>query len=247
MKQFRTLRVVIIAKLTASANGPGRYSVTINPESVPLPASFTAGSTGTHTARLGPMIIDLVPVGTRPPLTDFGRKGPRYFVYFGIGSAEIDNIGEVDEGGKRRKVHQGNAFDAWITDHLIKSWDVREALYSQNLKMSGEARASATWKGIKDPAERKRRNLALSKKRKDAVVNRLLRTLKKLDKDIVKLDTEQLEAVGEGKVGQFSKIGEETVGERYCSIVIEPTDLEDALREWLKPPGERTFWKTAWD
>jgi hypothetical protein len=236
MTKLSILRIVVIVKLTASENGPSWYSVDVKDESVPIPTAINVGSTGTHTALLGPMTIDLVPEDARPPIT--APQGILWRVYFGRDSFEIDKI--VDEGpdgrGGRRRVHQGNALDAWIRNDLFKRWDVRTALYFEELPVRGEARASATLKG-KSGAELLRYNQVLSEKRLDAVVNRLKRTIRTVLRD-TKLDTTQMRAIG---ASQANVLGEETVNERRCDIRISGADLEKAMKKIYRVP-HRWWW-----
>jgi hypothetical protein len=200
--------------------------------SVPIPDQITAGSTGPRTAVLGPMTIDLVPEGARPPIT--AKQGLIKDVYFGIDSHEVDRT--VDEGGREGRRHQGNRLDDWIRDDLIGRWDVREALYRGDLPVRGEARASATLKGTGRP-ELLRHNQTLSEKRRNAVVDRLKRTITRLDRDL-KLDPTQIqiEAVGASKAPVF---GEEKVIERRCRLRIDAADLEVSIKKLYK---ERHRW-----
>jgi hypothetical protein len=233
MSQFCILRIVLLIKLTVT-DGAGWHSVNVKAGSVPLPERVVAGSTGPRTAVLGPMTIDLVPEGARPPLT--AKQGLIKDVYFGVDSHDIDRI--VDEGPDGRR-HQGNRLDDWIRDDLIRRWDVREALYRGDLPIRGEARASATLRG-RNRAELLPYNQTLSEKRRNAVVDRLRRTITRLDRDL-KLDPSQIriEAVGASKAQVF---GEEKVIERRCRLRIEAADLETAIKKLYK---ERHRW--GWD
>ena len=78
-------------------------------------------------------------------------------------------------------------------------------------KLAGqvEVRASATGHGW-SPAELVRYNQELSKKRLDAVVNRLKRTIAEKDQSVV-LDTTQMKAIGASRAPKF---GVEDVYER---------------------------------
>ena len=81
MGQFCILRIVLIIKLTVT-DGAGWHSMDFKAGSVPIPDRVVAGSTGPRTAVLGPMTIDLVPEGARPPLT--AKQGLIKDVYFGV-------------------------------------------------------------------------------------------------------------------------------------------------------------------
>jgi hypothetical protein len=226
MKQLHMLRVVVIANLTVSQNqnDPGSLSVTVNNDSVPIPPPFVAGSTGARTARLGPMTVELEPVGATPPIT--APQGIVYRVYFGVDSDQIDRIVKDGTGVSR---HQGKALDAWIRDGLLdyeKHWDVRQALLQRKLPVRGEARASATLQGM-SRTQLLRYNQELSEKRLAAVVNRLQRTVAGLERFIV-LDTTQMKAIG---ASQARVLGEETVHERYCEIRIDGAELAKATKE----------------
>jgi hypothetical protein len=231
MSQFCIFRLVIIIKLTVT-DGKGWYTIDFKHGSVPIPDRITAGSTGPRTAVLGPMTIDLVPEGARPPIT--AKQGIMSDVYFAVDSHQLDRA--VDEGGRAGRVHQGNKLDAWIRNDMIARWDVREALLRGDLPIRGEARASATLKGRGRP-ELLRYNRTLSEKRRDAVVNRLKKTLTQLDRDI-KLDPTQvqIQAIGASQAPVF---GEENALERRCRIRIDAVDLDAAIRKLYK---ERHRW-----
>ena len=153
----------------------------------------------------------------------------------------------MDEPG-RGLIHQGEALKAWIQKDLTDAerWDLRALLLYREPPVSGEARASATWKNARSPAERKRLNQEPSEKRRDAVVNRLKRNLTGVHRDMgLGVDTEklkqQIRAIGEDEA---AKIGEETVLERMVQIDIKPHDVEKAIKKlykqdtwWWKPGG----------
>ena len=221
MKQIRVLRLEIFATLTMSENGPGSLSVTVNDESVPIPSPMTTN----RTALVGPMRIELEPVDAAPTAETLAITAPQgllYDVYFDVGSFELDKI--VSAAGDRK--HQGNALDAWIRENVVTHWDVKQALIRGKLAMRVEARASATAKGLSGP-EVLRFNQELSKKRLDAIVKRLKRTLAEQDRDIVELDTTQMKAIGASK-GTF---GVEDIIERRCRISIEVADLKKVIKE----------------
>jgi hypothetical protein len=115
MKKLGILKIVIIARLTMSENGPASESFTIKDESVAVP-SIGAGSTGEFTAILGPVTIELEPVGVAPPLTVPG--GVRYHVYFDRDSSELD---KVVKGSNEAPKHQGNAFSAWVREEITQN------------------------------------------------------------------------------------------------------------------------------
>lgn len=234
MSKFCIFRLVVLVKLTVT-DGPGWYTLDIKHGGVPLPEKIEAGSRGPRTAVLGPMTIDLVPEGARPPIT--AKQGIMNDVYFAVDSHEIDKV--VDEGGRAGRIHQGNKLDAWIREDMIGRWDVREALYRGDLPVRGEARASATLRGKGRP-ELLRYNQSLSGKRRDAVANRLKRTLLQLDRDM-KLDATQIQiqAIGASQAPVF---GEENVIERRCRIRIDAADLDTAIRKLYKEP-HRWWWE----
>jgi hypothetical protein len=105
-------------------------------------------------------------------------------------------------------------------------WDLKQALIREKLSMRVEARASATSKGLSG-AKLLRFNQELSKKRLDAIVKRLKRTLAEQDRDIVELDTTQMKAIGASK-GTF---GVEDIIERRCRLSIEVADLKKVIKE----------------
>lgn len=234
MSKFCIFRLVILVKLTVT-DGKGWFTIDIKHGSVPIPDGIVAGSTGPRTAVLGPMTIDLVPEGARPPIT--APQGITNDVYFAVDSHQVDNW--VNEGGREGRIHQGNKLDAWIRDDMVARWDVREALLRGDLPIRGEARASATLKGRSRP-ELIRYNQTLSEKRRDAVVSRLKKTLNQLDRDI-RLDPSQvqIQAIGASQAPVF---GEENVLERRCRIRIDAADLDAAIRKLYK---ERHRW--WWD
>ncbi len=90
MKQLSILKIVIIAKLSMTENGPGLVNVTVKDESAVIPDQIVAGSTGELTAVLGPVIIELEPIDVAPPITVPG--GVRYHVYFDKDSSELDKV-----------------------------------------------------------------------------------------------------------------------------------------------------------
>ncbi|MDF2461722.1 MAG: hypothetical protein K0S68_1125, partial [Candidatus Saccharibacteria bacterium] len=108
----------------------------------------------------------------------------------------------------------------------------------------GEARASATFRGkkIKELTAREHQkaleyNQALSEKRRDAIVNRLKRTITKLNNNTEPFkDQFKIEAVGATKATQ---LGEENVYERRCEIKIIATDVEKAIEKLF---GKRWHW-----
>jgi hypothetical protein len=232
MGKFCILRIVLLIKLTVT-DGAGWHSMDVKAASVPLPERVVAGSTGPRTAVLGPMTIDLVPEGARPPLT--AKQGLIKDVYFGVDSPDVDRTVEGPDG----RLHQGNRLDDWIRADLIGRWDVREALYRGDLPIRGEARASATLRG-RSKEELLRYNQTLSEKRRSAVADRLRKTITRLDKDL-KLDANQIqiEAVGASKA---PVLGEENVFERRCRLRIDAPDLETAIKKLYK---ERHRW--WWD
>jgi len=221
MEQLRILKIVIIAKLTMTENGPGMLSVTVKDESAAIPDPIIAGSTGDYTAVLGPIAIELEPIDVAPPVTVPG--GVRYHVYFDVDSSELDKV--VKSSGEPPK-HQGNALATWVRENLNAKWDVMQALAWGKLAVRVEARASATAKGLSH-AELLRYNQVLSKKRLDAVVGRLKKTIEEKDKFIV-LNTAQMKAVG---ASQAPKIGVEDEYERRCVISIDGDDLKKAIKE----------------
>jgi hypothetical protein len=221
MEQLRILKIVIIAKLTMTENGPGSASVTVKDESAAIPDQIVAGSTGELTAVLGPVTIELEPIDVAPPITVPG--GVRYHVYFDVDSSELDKVVTSPNEGPK---HQGNALADWVREELNSNWDVMQALYLKKLAVQVEARASATGHGL-SPAELVRYNQELSKKRLDAVVNRLKRTIAEKDQSIV-LDTTQMKAIG---ASQAPKFGVEDVYERRCVISIDGEDVKKAIKE----------------
>ena len=221
MKQLRILKIVIIANLKMSENGPGSVSVTVKDESAAMPDQIVAGSTGELTAVLGPVTIELEPIDVAPPITVPG--GVRYHVYFDVDSPELDKVVTSPSEGPK---HQGNAFADWVREELNSKWDVMQALYWKKIPVQVEARASATGHGL-SPAELVRYNQELSKKRLDAVVNRLKRTIAEKDRSIV-LDTTQMKAIG---ASQAPKFGVEDDYERRCVISIDGEDVKKAIKE----------------
>lgn len=177
-------------------NGPGKASVTVKDESATIPDPIIAGLTGDFTAILGPMAIELEPIEVAPPITAPG--GVRYHVYFDVDSSELDKV--VKSSGEPPK-HQGNALATWVRENLNAKWDVMQALYWKKLAVRVEARASATAKGLSH-AKLLRYNQALSKKRLDAAVGRLKKTIEEKDKYIV-LDTTQMKAIGASEAPKF--------------------------------------------
>ena len=113
MKQLRILKIVIIAKLTMTENGPGTVSVTVKDESAAIPDPIVAGSTGELTAVLGPMTIELEPIDVAPPITVPG--GVRYHVYFDVDSSELDKVVKSPNEGPK---HQGNALATWVREEF---------------------------------------------------------------------------------------------------------------------------------
>ena len=109
---------------------------------------------------------------------------------------------------------------------MNSKWDVMQALYWKKLAVHVEARASATGKGLSH-AELLRYNQELSKKRLDAVVNRLKRTIAEKDQHI-ELDTTQMKAIG---ASQAPKFGVEDDYERRCVISIDGEDVKKAIKE----------------
>jgi hypothetical protein len=73
MKQLRILKIVIIANLKMSENGPGSVSVTVKDESAAIPDQIVAGSTGELTAVLGPVTIGFEPNRCRSSDNRAGR------------------------------------------------------------------------------------------------------------------------------------------------------------------------------
>jgi hypothetical protein len=224
MQQLRTLKIGMVARLTMTENGPGTASVTVKDESATIPDPIIAGSTGDFTAILGPMAIELEPIEVAPPITAPG--GVRYHVYFDVDSSELDKV--VKSSGEPPK-HQGNALATWVRENLNAKWDVMQALYWKKLPVRVEARASATAKGLSH-AELLRYNQALSKKRLDAVVGRLKKTIEEKDKYIV-LDTTQMKTIG---ASEATKFGVEDEYERRCVISIDADDLKKAITEIYK-------------
>jgi hypothetical protein len=220
MKQLRTLKIVMIARLTMTQGGPGLASVTIKDESASIP-QVVAGSTGERTAVLGPMTIELEPIEVAPPIT--AEQGLLYHAYFGIDSSELDKVVK-GRGGEAK--HQGNALATWVRQSLHSRWDVMQALYWKKLLLHVEARASATAKGLRG-AELLRYNQELSEKRLDAVTTRLKKTIAEKDQHIV-LDTTQMKAIGASKA---AKLGAEDDLERRCVISIDAEDLKKAIKE----------------
>jgi hypothetical protein len=110
---------------------------------------------------------------------------------------------------------------------VVKHWDVREALIRKKLAMRVEARASATAKGLSG-APLLSFNQELSKKRLDAVVKRLKKTLANEDRNLVELDTTQMKAIGASKAPAY---GVEDIIERRCRISVDVADLKKAIKE----------------
>jgi hypothetical protein len=217
MKQIRLLRLVIFARLTMSEKGPGSVSVTVNDPSVPIPDPLVTN----RTALVGPMAIELEPVDAVPSIT--APQGLLYDAYFEVASFDLDKI--VSAAGDTK--HQGNALDAWLSENVVKHWDVREALIRKKLAMRVEARASATAKGLSG-GQLLRFNQELSEKRLDAVVKRLKKTLAKQDSNLVELDTTQMKAIGASKAPAY---GVEDIIERRCRISVDIADLKKAIKE----------------
>jgi hypothetical protein len=220
MKQLHILKIVFIAKLTKK-KWKGGFSVTVNPESVKIP-EVSSGSTGEDTAVVGPMTIELEPVEVTPPLTT--PQGLLYYVYFDVDSSELDKV--VDARPFETK-HQGKGLEDWIRKSLTSQWDIMAALTWQKLAVRMEARASATGKG--SPAEIQHYNYELSKKRLDAVVNRLKKIIAEKDK-YIELDTTRMEAWGDLHSPPEKK-GVEDVNERRCVIKVDADDLKKAIKE----------------
>jgi hypothetical protein len=218
MKQLSILKIVIIAKLTMTENGPGLVNVTVKDESA-VPDQIVAGSTGKSTAVLGPVIIELEPIDVAPPITVPG--GVRYHVYFDKDSSELD---KVVKGGNEAPKHQGNAFAAWVREEVNSKWDVMQALYWKKVAVRGEGHASATGHGM-NPAQLFHYNKELSKKRLDAVVNRLKKTIAEKDPQIV-LETKLDPAGAEG-----APYGVEDDYWRRVAISIDGDDLKKAIKD----------------
>jgi len=106
-------------------------------------------------------------------------------------------------------------------------WDLKQALIREKLAMRVEARDNATSKGLSG-AKLLRFNQELSKKRLDAVVKRLKKTLAEEDRDIVGLDTTQMKAIGASKALTY---GVEDIIERRCRISVDVADLKKAIKE----------------
>jgi hypothetical protein len=219
MQQLRTLKIVMIARLTMTQSGQGVSSVTVKDEAATIP-HVVAGSTGERTAVLGPMTIELEPVEVAPPIT--AEQGLLKHVYFDVDSPDLDKV--VNGPGEGR--HQGNALATWVRQSLNSRWDVMQALYWKKLLVHVEARASATAKGLTG-AQLLEYNKNLSKKRLDAVTNRLKKTIAEKDPHIV-LDTTQMKAIGASKAAKF---GVEDDLERRCEIRIDAEDLKKAIKE----------------
>ena len=167
MQQLRTLKIGMVARLTMTENGPGTASVTVKDESATIPDPIIAGSTGDFTAILGPMAIELEPIEVAPPITAPG--GVRYHVT--LMSTPL-NCAKVVKSSRTAKPRMPWPPGFERTD---AKWDVMQALTGR-LAVRVEARASATAKGLSH-AELLRYNQALSKKRLDAVVGRLKKTI----------------------------------------------------------------------
>ena len=221
MKKLGILKIVIIARLTMSENGPASESFTVKDESVAVP-SIGAGSTGEFTAILGPVIIELEPIDVAPPITVPG--GVRYHVYFDKDSSELD---KVVKGGNEAPKHQGNAFAAWVREEINSKWDVMQALYWKKVAVRGEGHASATGHGM-SPAQLLHYNKELSKKRLDIVVNRLKKTIAEKDPHIV-LETDLVAAGADG-----APPGVEDDYWRRVAISIDGDDLKKAINDIYK-------------
>ena len=180
MKQISVVRLTIFAAFTMSVDGPGSTSVTVYDGSVSIPSPETTNKT----ALVGPMTIELEPVDAIPTIT--APQGFLYDVYFDVGSFELDKI--VSAAGDTK--HQGNALDAWIRENVGTHWDVMQVLIREKLAIV-EARASSTSKGL-SVREHFILNQELSRKRLDAVVKRLKKTLAEQNRDIVKLDEKEM-------------------------------------------------------
>ncbi|SRR5260370_24140749 len=120
---------------------------------------------------VGPMMIELVqPVST--------LQGVFYQVFFAKDHFDID-------------LAQGPLLDTFISESLLKPYDVRIALESGMLPLRGEARASATYQGT--PAQRIHYNKQLSEKRRAAVVGRLT------GKGVPGVEWNEIKAIGDSQ------------------------------------------------
>ena len=184
-----------------------------------IPDQIVAGSTGELTAVLGPVIIELEPIDVAPPITVPG--GVRYHVYFD--KAPPNSIRWLKAATKRRR-RRGNAFAAWVREEVNSKWDVMQALYWKKVEMRGEGPASATGHGM-NPAQLFHYNKELSKKRLDAVVNRLKKTIAEKDPQMV-LETKLDPAGAEG-----APYGVEDDYWRRVAISIDGDDLKKAIKD----------------
>ena len=165
----------------------------------------------------------------------------RYHVYFDVDSSELDKV--VKSSGEPPK-HQGNALATWVRENLNAKWDVMQALYWKKLAVRVEARASATAKGLSH-AKLLRYNQALSKKRLDAVVGRLKKTIEEKDKYIV-LDTTQMKAIGASEAPKF---GVEDESERRCVIASTQAISRRLSPKFISESSEEPAWQNfeaAW-
>jgi hypothetical protein len=227
MKRIWILHIEMVVKLTLTQGG-GWVSVSVKDGRAPAPVSGDMKgdfSTGENTATLGPLRIDLEPVGAAPPITR--PEGFAWPVYFGVGSAEIDQIVEEPTG----KRHQGKVLDTRIRDALSNHWDVRQALYYRKLKLRGEATASATWKDA-TPGDLVSKNQELSQKRLAAIVNRVNRIAAEQSSHVQGRpfvpDTSEMKAVG---AFHATKLGDENLNDRVCTIEINGAELAKAIRD----------------
>jgi hypothetical protein len=109
-----------------------------------------------------------------------------------------------------------------VSESLLSPVDVFRALKYANLRLRGEARASATFKGT--DAERKRHNQLLSEKRKTTVVDRMIR------KDVPNAMINEIKAIGDTKA--LSR--KEDENERSCLVIVDGNELKKAVHfMWL--------------
>jgi hypothetical protein len=180
-----------------------------------------------------------------PPITTL--QGLLKRVYFEVDSSDLNKI--VKEPGGIVS-HQAGSLDDFIKD-MYSRWEVVAALEEEKVRLSLEARASATYKGMNEaklsrsdrPARDAREyNQKLSEKRMRAVLDRLTQTT----------SLPSFSALGprlaEGKhltataIGMFGaiKLGEENPMDRRCEIKLDGDELVKYIKgAFGRKPGGR--------
>jgi hypothetical protein len=219
---IRVLHVLVMATLNVMVEGnqldrTGRRHrrgwVSVAPIDGKPPSAASGKTGGTHYGRdgrmietivFGPFLIEVV----QPVSMVNGLLQPIYF------TRDSSSIGR-DEGGQL----------AAFVRKLLSSdqyYEVRAALESGLVRVRGECRASATFKG--SDAERVRYNQKLSEDRKATVLDRLARL------GVPRINDNQMKAIGDSK----GKAHQEDPVERRCDFEIKGDELVRAVQELWK-------------